>query len=328
MTRDSSFVVRRWSFVYLLGALFLSGVWGFSDRRSTIDPGPPVDSRAGAGDRRTVAKVGVLVIAHGGSSRWDSMVRKAVKAAKLEAPTEVALGMGMHSGEVRRFQEAVNRLERKEVSRIVVIPLLVSSTSEVYRQFEYLFGLRASAEWTDAGRPLALEVPIAMGRALDESPAVAEVLLERARALSRVPAEETVILVGHGPNEDDDNARWLATMQRLADHVKVAGGFHDVRSFTLRDDAPRMIHERAARALRDAVQEAAGKGRVLVVPLLVAEGGIEDKIPNLLSGLTFVYTGETLLPHDKIEHWIAEQATTLAQQPVASAFSEPASEVR
>jgi len=242
------------------------------------------------------------------------MVRRAVRAADLDMPTEVALGMGMHSGEVRRLQEAVDRLERKGVARIVVVPLLVSSHSEVFRQFEYLFGLRAEAQWRQAGEPLDLEVPLLLGRALDDDPLVAEILLERAFALSRSPERETVILVAHGPNGEADNQRWLEALQRLASHLTREGTFRQVLSATLRDDAPKPIQEGAARQLREMVRTSSEQGRTLVVPVLIARGGIEEKIPKLLAGLTYVYTGQTLLPHPKLEAWIGQEALRLAHR--------------
>ncbi len=265
--------------------------------------------------------VGVLVMAHGGTKDWDGMIRKAVKSADLSMPVEVALGMGMHSGEVRRFQEAVNKLERRGVTRIVVVPLLVSSYSEVYRQFEYLLGIRKKPEWPV--EPLRLEVPVVMGKALDDHPLVAEVLLERAQELSRDPANETVVLVGHGPNGDDDNRQWLDVMNRLAARVKEEGKFHEVATATMRDDASKELQDKAKEQFRAAVQTAGAKGRVLIVPLLMARGGIEEKIPKLLSGLSYVYRGQTLLPSRKIEEWIARQAQELSGMPTTAVAKQP-----
>ena len=262
-----------------------------------------------------VDRVGVLVIAHGGSTQWDQMVHAVVQQARLPVPSELALGMGMHPPEVHRLQEAVTRLEQRGVTRIVVVPLLISSHSEVFRQQAYLFGLRRQAEWPEAGMPLNLHVPVVMGEALDDSPVVADILLDRARALSRAPEHETVILVAHGPNTDADNRLWLETMRRVGERIKREGGFRDVAGFTIRDDAPAPVQEQAKRQLRDAIRTAAQESRVLVVPLLMARGGVEDKIPKLLEGLPYLYKGDTLLPHPKVAQWIAQQAAQLAREP-------------
>jgi sirohydrochlorin ferrochelatase len=258
------------------------------------------------------SRVGVLVVAHGGNNRWNGLVRKAVTHARLEVPVQVVFGMGMHEEEGRAFQDAVNRLQRKGVERLAVVPLLVSSHSEVFRQYEYLFRLRAEGEWNDI-KPLQVQVPVVMGPALDEDPVVADILVERALALSRAPAEETVILVAHGPVSDADAARWLEVMGRVGEEVKQRGAFAAVLSALLRDDAPAAIKEEASRQLRETVRSVSRQSRVLVVPLLVASGGIEHKIPKLLSGLPYAYDGEALLPHPKLSQWIARQAEALSK---------------
>lgn len=257
-------------------------------------------------------RVGALVIAHGGNNRWNGLVRKAVAQARLDVPVQVAFGMGMHQAEGRAFQDAVNRLQRKGIERLVVVPLLVSSHSEVFRQYAYLFKVQAVGEWNEVA-PLQVKVPVVMGRALDDDALVAEILLERAAHLSRTPSEETVILVGHGPVSEEEASRWLEAMGRLGEEVKRRGGFDSVLSALLRDDAPAPIKEEASRHLREAVRQAGERSRALVVPLLIASGGIEQKIPKLLSGLPYAYDGEALLPHPKLSQWIARQVEELSR---------------
>ncbi len=247
----------------------------------------------------------MLVLAHGGSPEWNRLVEETVAQAGLAAPTEIAFGMGMHAGEVAAVQRAVAQLESKGVSRIIAVPLLVSSNSEVMRQFEYLLGLRERGSWEKHAHPVALQVPVTMTQALDDDPVVTEILAERAQAISRHPGEETLVLVAHGPTSDEDNDRWLAAMRRVADGVKAQGGYRTVIAVTMRDDAPEPVVDQATRELR-ALVEAAG-GEALVVPLLLARGGIESKIPKRLAGLTYRYRGETLLPHLKLSQWIATQ---------------------
>ncbi|MBI4354140.1 MAG: hypothetical protein HY595_02775 [Candidatus Omnitrophica bacterium] len=264
-------------------------------------------------DRRRGSVVGVLVVAHGGDNRWNGLVRKAITQARLDVPVQVAFGMGMHDEETRAFQDAVNRLQRKGIHRLVVIPLLVSSHSEVFRQYEYLFHVRGEAEWKDV-EPLRLKVPVVMGKALDDDPLITGIVLERARNLSRNPSEETVVLVGHGPVSDEDAVRWLEAMGRIGEAVKTEGVFKAVLTALMRDDAPPPIKEEAGRQLREAVRTAGGQSRVLVVPLLIASGGVEHKIPKLLSGLSYAYDGEALLPHLKLSEWLARQAGQLARE--------------
>ncbi len=260
---------------------------------------------------------GVLILAHGGTPQWNRLVEQAVAEAKLEAPTQVAFGMGMHPGEVQEIQRGVRKLEERGVRRLVVVPLLISSASEVIRQYHYLLGLRLDGPWQEHAKPVALRVPVTMTQPLDDDPVVAEILLDRARALSQRPSEEAVVLVAHGPVTDEDNAQWLAVMDRLAKRLQRAGHFRAVVPVTMRDDAPQAVQERATEQMRRIVREQSEQGRALVVPLLLASGGIEAKIPRRLKGLTYEYLGQTLLPHPKLAEWIARRVR--AAMPVASA---------
>lgn len=259
--------------------------------------------------------VGVLVLAHGGSAAWNRTVKETVAAAELDYPTEVVFGMGMHAHEVAELRRAVDRLQRRGIDRLVVVPLLISSTSEVMRQFHYLLGLRPQGSWNEM-KPVRVEVPIVMGQALDDDPVVSEILLERARVLSRQPAQENVVLLAHGPTSDEDNAHWLATMDRLANRMQTQGRFRRVVTATMRDDAPAAVREAATRQLRMVIQHAREEGRVLVVPLLLANGGVESKIPQRLRGLDYVCGNQALLPHPKLSQWIARQVqAALATSP-------------
>ena len=224
--------------------------------------------------------IGVLVLAHGGSEEWNRTVHQTVEAAKLDAPTAVVFGMGMHPGEVATLREAASHLQDHGIERLIVVPLLISSHSEVYRQFEYLFGLREQAAWPEAGTPVALRVPVVMAPALDDDAVLAEILLDRAKALSKQPEQETVILVAHGPNEDRDNQRWLENMQQASEAIKQQLGFRDVVTRTMRDDAEAPVLAQATAELRKTVQAADEQGDALVVPVLMARGGIEYEVEN------------------------------------------------
>lgn len=259
------------------------------------------------------AEVGVLVLAHGGSRRWNRQVEAAIRKAQLAYPTEIVFGMGMHPGEVHAVQWAVDELQRQGARRIIAVPLLVSSYSEVARQYQYLLGLRDRGMWEETVRPVARHVPLEMARALDEDPVVGEVLLDRARELSRAPTEESVVLVAHGPVSDEDDARWLVSMGRVAQHLQQAGQFRAVVPVTLRDDAPHAVRAEAESRLREVVFQHSQQGRVLVVPLLIANGGIEHKIPKALKGLRYAYSGKALLPHDKLSQWVARRVEAAAK---------------
>src|SRR5262245_51158965 len=84
-------------------------------------------------------KVGTLLVAHGGSAEWNAQVELVASQARLQGPIEICYIMGPAAA-THLFQDAAARLEAKGVSKIVVVPLLVSSHSEHYEQIRWLSG--------------------------------------------------------------------------------------------------------------------------------------------------------------------------------------------
>ena len=140
-----------------------------------------------------------------------------------------------------------------------------------------------------------------MTSALNDHPIVAQILTDRARAISRTPTGESIIVVAHGPVTDDENARWLSDINRLGSQVKDAGGFAAVDAITVRDDAPKPIRDAATAELRALVSRRIAEGRrVLIVPLLLSFGGIERGIATRLEGLRYAMADAALLPDDRL----------------------------
>ena len=85
------------------------------------------------------AIVGTLLVAHGASAEWNAQVEQLAAQAQLTGPLEICYIMGPDAAS-HLFQDAVARLVAKGVSKIVVVPLLVSSHSEHYEQVRWLAG--------------------------------------------------------------------------------------------------------------------------------------------------------------------------------------------
>jgi hypothetical protein len=62
--------------------------------------------------------------------------------------------------------------------------------------------------------------------------------VRRILGISREPAAEALVIVAHGPNEEDDNRRWLTDMKSLAARLTQTEHFASMEYLTLRD-APR-----------------------------------------------------------------------------------------
>ena len=290
----------------------------------------------------TPEKIGVLILAHGGSSTWNQQVEEAVKPIREKYPVEIAFGMALP----RTIQEGIDKLEAKGVNKIVVVPLFISSHSFIIRQTEYLLRKRdmladpaiimdhssgggheshgqqqtnnhdahsQRGSHTDGDKsslqPLTFKSEIMLTQALDDHPIVADILFSRINELSANAGNETVIIVGHGPNPEEDNKKWVAAMESLADQVrerqkKDGASSRTVFCVTVRDDADKEIYEQAKEYLRGLVRQADKQGDVIVVPLLLSKGGVEQGIVKRLEGLNYKWSGKTLLPDPRIAQFI------------------------
>jgi len=270
--------------------------------------------------------IGVLVLAHGGPSEkqikdnenkadklplWNRMVIDAVKPLKKKFNIEIAFGMA----DPETIQAATDRLEEKGAKKIVAVPLFISSYSPIIENSAFILGLKKRTKTSQKGlTSIKSNVEFVMTGAIDSHPLIARILLDRATELSKKPDNETVIIVGHGPNDPVQNEKWLKEMKILASFVKEKGGFKDVKVSTLRDDAPKEIRDKATMILRNIVMMASLKGKAIVIPHLIARGGIESGIPERLKGLDYIYNGKTLLPHENISRWIELSVTDILKK--------------
>lgn len=297
----------------LLPLLALSiPAFGFADEK-------PADNRG----------TGIIVLAHGGAKNWNEEVDALARKVDKSMPAEVAFGMASR----QTIQNAIDRLVRRGVRQIAAVPLFVSSHSSVITSTEYLLGLRTVAPpelagyarmshghgehshgasagpATDPSSPVQCPVPIRMTAALDAHPLVADILLSRARGISKDPVHETVVLVAHGPVSDEENAQWLADMGSLAGFMRSKSSFKRIEYLTVRDDAPEAIRAQATTELRGVVERATEQGdHVLVVPLLISYGGIEAGIRKRLEGLSYTMSPQALLPDGHLAEWVLESA--------------------
>lgn len=275
----------------------------------------------------TTQPFGILLLAHGGKQNWNEEVHKIAATVNQTIPTEVAFGMASR----HTLQAGVDRLVARQVKQIVAVPLFVSSHSSVITATQYLLGQRpdapealkvyakmdhshgahqnhttpSHAASADPTTPVNSPVPIRMVGALDGHPLVADILLAHAVSISQAPAREVVVIVAHGPNQDEENRQWLAEMKTLAERMKPRSSFKRIEYLTVRDDAPEPIRSQAKAELRDVVTRATTEGaRVLIVPLLISFGGIEEGIKKRLEGLEYTICRQGLLPDERLVEWV------------------------
>lgn len=273
---------------------------------------------------------GLLVMAHGGDAAWDAAVEEAVAPLRTRYPTAIAFGMAYPA----LLQRGLDELAAQGVERVAVVRLFIDGRSFLH-QTEYLFGLRDDpppyfilhhhgpavphGHGHGAGHgghhgtpaPLVHDLEIAMSQdGLMQAEELAAVLASRAREVSIDPANESVLLLAHGPGDDVYNARWIVAMERMAGAIRELG-FHSVRAETLREDwpEPRAFAERTIRAFVTAETEA---GRdVIVVPFRVQGFGPYHRV---LAGLTYRPAKAGLLPHEAITAWIEREYHAIVER--------------
>lgn len=276
---------------------------------------------------------GIILMAHGGDASWNKEIETLRSRVNAKVPTEAALGMA----DPKTLQAAVDLLEKRGVKRIVAVPLYVQSRSEVLDQTRYALGLSdtpsevlraglermaaAHAHHMPGGHGHSMEfstervkarAPIAMARALDDHDLVGRILGERANALAGKAPKAHLVLVAHGPVDEAAVPVWRDSMLSLCSRASKGGKFVDCATALLRDDAAPEIRAAAVADLREKVARTkeGRAGPVVVVPLLIARGGIERKIPKDLAGLDFAWDGKTLMPHAGFDAWVLERAAT------------------
>ncbi len=249
--------------------------------------------------------VGVLIMAHGGSPRWNKTVKDTVKEAQIDYPTRIFFGMGHSKEEADQLQAEVRALERK-VATIIVVPMLVSSYSEIYRQWRYLLGVDVAPGFSTTNFfPISKRATIQFADPFNDDPIISLILLDRAREISQNPKQENVILVAHGPNDNADNERWLQMLGKVSRTIQSRAGFKSVQGMTLRDDAPSEIRSNAVSLLRDRIESINRAGeRALVIPFLIAPGGVENKIGVALKGLEYTLNARVIAPDHRLAQWI------------------------
>ena len=124
-----------------------------------------------------------------------------------------------------------------------------------------------------------------------------------------------LVLVMHGPVDEKANIEWMKMGELYAKDVNYLFPVAASHVISLRDDAPTEVRDQMTEALRAKVKGASVNGKVaLLLPLLISKGGIEAGILNRVSGLDFVWSGDTLFPDPKLQDVILSRIQTVLKK--------------
>ncbi|MDI9394409.1 MAG: CbiX/SirB N-terminal domain-containing protein [Euryarchaeota archaeon] len=251
---------------------------------------------------------GILVVAHGSDEdEWNQPVRDAVEG--IDCPYPVELGF-LEFVEGEDISTAIASLEDQGVEHIITVPIFVASASDHIEEIKYIVGIPSSITEEEADEEdlevVSHSAEIEMRLAMDDHPLVAEILGERIATVSQQSDQEIVVLVAHGTSTAEDLAVWKNNLASLGKQLKESFQFLDV------DYGFVALGEPNARAVVEAHLAENPGASIIVMPVMLSEGTFTStKIPEVLSGLTYVYPEEgqrSLLPHDKISQLIVARA--------------------
>jgi len=247
---------------------------------------------------------GILILMHGFREQGDKIFRDQVASIGNIFPTSMGIGMAMMMSD--HIQVALDDLKAAGAKEIVVVPITSTATNELYRQWLYIFGKEDKAEFATVPR-VKTDAKLHFVAPPGDDALVAEILLDHALELSQDPKKEVVIIAGHGPGSDKDNAEELRLLAGLAKIVKTDGRFADVRGMTLQDDSPPEVRQANVQKIRDVVESAAKNGqRVLVVTNLIGARTIQAKLRTDLKGLSYEFNPKGLVNHPNFMKWMGE----------------------
>jgi len=154
--------------------------------------------------------------------------------------------------------------------------------------------------------PVETDAEIVLTAAMDDHWLVAGIVADRTADLSTDPEGETLVLVAHGTDEEDNFAGWVNSTSSLANQARLKLVYWRDPSIGLGGTKTAFIHHNETLhpefTLRPIVENATDP---VVVPLMVSEGYFTGtKIPGLLENLTYAYDGSALTPHPNVAGWI------------------------
>lgn len=268
----------------------------------------------------TAKEIGIVIMPHGANQVWNDAVERLVAPLTSTHQIEMAFGMG----DPAVIQRAVERLESRNVRRIVLVRLYALAR-HLKDRTDYVLGLSNAPPSSghgghDGGRTPPQQIRSAALFAsfggYEESPEVARILHERIVQLSREPEQETVLLIAHGDRTDEGNAVWLSVMQAHIERLRQdphCAQLKAIRAATVREDWPEQ-REKAVKEIRTMIEEASHKGRALLVADRLYGAG---PYRQLFEGLDYTLNDQGLA-HPALTEWLRtgiERAVAAMAQP-------------
>lgn len=247
-------------------------------------------------------EIGVLVLAHGFHGDGYAEFRAAFNPVAEVHPTGYAFGLTILESD--HLQTVVDQITAQGARTIILFPATTALNSGMVRQWEYALNFREDFAYTAVDR-VRTDAELIWAPGPIPHPVSGKILRDHAQALSKDPANEMVIITGHGPQRKADNDRELEILQQHADFVKADVGFHDVRPRNVQDDAPPQVRAENVKVIREWVNEAKADGKeVIVVTTVLTAAGVMQKLENDTKDLGVRFSSAGLMTNKRFADWI------------------------
>ncbi|MEK7389263.1 MAG: hypothetical protein AAB036_06165 [Elusimicrobiota bacterium] len=236
------------------------------------------------------------------------------------------------------IQRAIDRLRAQHVGKIVAVPLEAVSESPFMNHLRYLFGIRAEPSddrprHENPGLPspksrnphslvvpsasrskrLKSDVDLVLASTMDSSTQLVDILADRAKAQSRRPEKEAIVLVGLAPRDDKELASWKTSAAAIAEAVRIKGNFRDSGLLWVRDGVHFDQKDRDRADNRATVRQLATRGGVVVVPLALDGRIIGKMLQKQLASTAYRWNGKGLLGDVRLATWIRTTAQSASK---------------
>jgi len=248
--------------------------------------------------------IGVLILSHGVGKNSDRMLHDVLRPIGENQPTALAFGMAMMTSS--HLQSTVDDLTERGAETIVLVQNgTTTNYNSLTRQWKYIFNLGEEATY--------LEVPViesdasfVMSEPFADHPLITDILYDHVKEVSTNPSNEVVIIVGHGPEDTEDNIPDLEILGAHVDRIKAKNEFADVRIINLQDDAIPPIRKSNVKKLRRWIKKSDDNGQdVIVVAIAAASHGVQTHIEQDLRGLNYTFADKGMSEHPKYIEWLA-----------------------
>ena len=249
------------------------------------------------------SKVGVLILAHGVNGPGDQLLYESMRPLAQQHSTSIAYGMSMMTSD--HISCALQEIQQEGVERVYVVPLSESPYNTLIGQWRYAFDLEENYSFADISQIKSDNIKFLS--TINDHHFAREIVYDFAMQVSTNPAEETVVLVAHGPIDHADNSKQIRLMTNILEHVQRKGHFYDVIPLSLQDDASPKVRADNVKRLRETIEvNTANNRRVLIVTNLMSSDVIQARVERDLEGLTYTFNTSGLVEHPYFVDWISE----------------------